>query len=167
MAIDKITSPKTENQIASIINELIDTSANHDLNNLTIDGESRLHALKSYLDEGELLTDAEGFADVKECAYSTFDKSKFTVVGSPTITEGGIASGFSSNTNYILYEGNIESYTKLVIKGRQKITTDGGYFYWGNGSQNTLVYNSNTLAIAMRNNNNVYKAGQAFRLPYA
>ena len=31
---------------------------------------------------------------------STFDKSKFTVVGSPTITDDGVASGFSSS-NYI------------------------------------------------------------------
>ena len=31
---------------------------------------------------------------------STFDKSKFTVVGSPTITDDGVASGFSAN-NYL------------------------------------------------------------------
>lgn len=35
-------------------------------------------------------------------AHSTFDLSKFTVVGSPTITNNGVASGFSSS-NYINY----------------------------------------------------------------
>lgn len=58
------------------------------------------HALKSYLDEGELLNDEEGLADVKSYAHSTFDLSKFTVVGSPTITDDGVASGFSAS-NYL------------------------------------------------------------------
>lgn len=42
-------------------------------------------------------TDTKGFEIVKELAHSTFDKSKFTIQGSPTITDDGIASGFSSN----------------------------------------------------------------------
>ena len=62
----------------------------------------RLHALKSYEDAGELLTDAEGLADVTKYAHSTFDESKFTKTGSPTITSAGVASGFSAN-NYIKY----------------------------------------------------------------
>ena len=55
------------------------------------------HALKGYLDEGELLTDSEGLTDVTYYAHSTFDPTKFTVVGSPTITDEGIASGFTPN----------------------------------------------------------------------
>lgn len=46
-------------------------------------------------------TDTKGFEIVNKLAHSTFDLSKFTVVGSPTITDDGIASGFS-NENYIL-----------------------------------------------------------------
>lgn len=34
--------------------------------------------------------------------HSTFDKSKFTVYGSPTITDNGVARGFSSG-NYLVY----------------------------------------------------------------
>ena len=41
-------------------------------------------------------TDTKGFEIVKELAHSTFDKSKFEVVGSPTITNDGIL-----NTNNI------------------------------------------------------------------
>lgn len=58
------------------------------------------HALKSYEDAGELLTDSEGLADVKYYAHSSFDVSKFTKTGSPTITIDGIASGFST-ANYL------------------------------------------------------------------
>ena len=59
--------------------------------------KTTLHALKGYSDEGELLTDTEGLADVKRYAHSTFDPSKFTVVGSPNITDDGIASGSTNN----------------------------------------------------------------------
>lgn len=41
-------------------------------------------------------------SELIERAHSTFDASKFTVVGSPNITSDGIASGFSGSwTNYI------------------------------------------------------------------
>ena len=63
-----------------------------------IDGDNAsLHALKSYVEKGELLTDQEGLQAVKDYAHSTFDASKFTKVGSPIITSDGIASGFSSS----------------------------------------------------------------------
>ena len=78
----------------------ISNLANNDLNNLSTDGNNRLHALKGYEDAGELLTDAEGLADVNYYSHSTFDRSKFTVVGSPTITDDGIVSGFS-DSNYL------------------------------------------------------------------
>ena len=61
---------------------------------------SQTHALKAYSDNGEYLYDAEGLLDVKNYAHSSFDASKFTVVGSPVITSDGIASGFSSS-NYL------------------------------------------------------------------
>ena len=96
------TDASSSNKLISASTLAASTSilANQDLSNLTSTGEARLHALKSYADKGELLTDAEGLADVKNYAHSTFDKSKFTVVGSPMIKNDGIASGFS-NANYI------------------------------------------------------------------
>lgn len=45
-------------------------------------------------------------------AHSTFDSSKFKVVGSPTISEDGIASGFS-DTNYLA--------TNLTLTNKDKI----------------------------------------------
>ena len=61
---------------------------------------SQTHALKAYSDNGELLYDAEGLSDVTTYAHSSFDISKFTVVGSPIVTSDGIASGFS-DSNYL------------------------------------------------------------------
>ena len=60
------------------------------------------HSLKGYLDEGELLADTQGLADVTNYAHSTFDESKFTKSASwaGNITTNGIASGFSS-TSYL------------------------------------------------------------------
>ena len=80
--------------------EFFANGANVSLSNLNTLGNSKLHALKGYLDEGELLTDIEGLADVKYYAHSTFDSTKFTKVGSPTITDDGIASGLSTS-NYL------------------------------------------------------------------
>lgn len=90
--------------------------------NIDLSGKAnvtRLHSLKCYEDVGELLTDAEGLADVMTYAHSTFDLSKFNVVGSPTITDDGIASGFSTN-NYLLgnnFSFNITNTNSWEIEG--------------------------------------------------
>lgn len=108
---------------ASTLAASIADFANQDLFNLTNNGENRLHALKSYSDNGELLTDTEGLADVKSYAHSTFDRSKFTVVGSPNITNDGIASGFSSS-NYLT--GNNFTFNDLKDKS-WKVTMQAQY----------------------------------------
>lgn len=71
--------------------------ADINLSNIPIGGISRLHTLKSYKDAGELLTDAEGLADVTAYAHSTFDSTKFTVVGSPTISADDILNATTNN----------------------------------------------------------------------
>lgn len=45
------------------------------------------------------------YKNLYDLKHSTFDISKFTVVGSPTITDDGVASGFSSG-NYLSVNGN-------------------------------------------------------------
>ena len=91
-----------------------DTSAVNSVLALKADKTS-LHALKSYSDNGELLTDAEGLADVTNYAHSTFDLSKFTVVGSPIITDDGIASGFTTNAS--IRVPNVITDKPFIIKG--------------------------------------------------
>ena len=120
------TDASTSNKLvsASTLSASIADFSNQDLSNLTSTGGARLHALKSYADKGELLTDAEGLADVKIYAHSTFDKSKFTVVGSPVITNDGIASEFSSS-NYITKNLDFTNSNTIIIKG--EYTWSGTY----------------------------------------
>lgn len=49
---------------------------------------------------GEILNEEKGYTQLLKMKRSTFDVSKFTVVGSPVISDDGIASGFD-NSNYI------------------------------------------------------------------
>ena len=65
---------------------------------------------------GAVSTDTQGYNQLLEMRRSTFDKSKFTVVGNPVITDDGVASGFSSgNKVSILY--TIQNTTNFTIKG--------------------------------------------------
>ena len=52
--------------------------SNLSLGNLNNVGEGKLHALKSYEDEGKYLLDAEGIKNVSTYMHSTFDSSNFT-----------------------------------------------------------------------------------------
>ncbi len=52
------------------------------------------------LETGNISSDNNVLPWIRKMAYSTFDRSKFTVVGSPVITDDGIASGFSGE-NYL------------------------------------------------------------------
>ena len=64
---------------------------------------------------GEVIDDTEGYQNVLSYVHSTFDLSKFTVVGSPTITEDGVASGLS-NTNYIITNGSTSGFFECFFK---------------------------------------------------
>lgn len=103
----------------------------------------KLHALKSYLDEGELLTDSEGLADIKSYAHSTFDLSKFTVAGSATITDDGIASGISvkSSSNIDL---SLSPIKWTIISPKYKILEATASvlipFAWGNVSTGAVNF---------------------------
>lgn len=70
--------------------------------------QNDVRALESGLNQGEVYTSGDSdsidsrLAEIKQIAHSTFDISKFTVVGSPNITKDGVASGFSyTPSNYI------------------------------------------------------------------
>lgn len=69
------------------------TGANIDLSNLSETGLDKLNQSKA-LETGNVSSDKDVYADVLKYAHSTFDKSKFEIVGSPVLTDDGIASGF-------------------------------------------------------------------------
>lgn len=62
--------------------------------------ENTTDAIQNMYTTGQVETQTRGFVQLQQMRRSTFDLSKFTVVGSPTITDDGIASGFS-NSNYL------------------------------------------------------------------
>lgn len=67
--------------------------------------------------EWSVKDDATLYEKVNKLAHSTFDRSKFTVVGSPNITEDGIASGFSGS-NQVYKQLNISTDKPITFKGK-------------------------------------------------
>ena len=117
-----------------VITDLItETTADRNLSNLFADGNARLHALKGYSDEGELLTDSEGLEDVTNYAHSTFDLTKFTVVGSPTVTSDGVVSDFS-NSNFL-------TSTIPALTNNNSFTISGRFFNGQFSGLNRTVFN--------------------------
>lgn len=57
-------------------------------------------SISNALSTGEVKNESKLYEQILRRAHSTFDKSKFEFVGSPNITDDGIASGFSSS-NFI------------------------------------------------------------------
>lgn len=113
-----------------------------DLSNLTATGEARLHALKSYADKGELLTDAEGLADVIEYAHSSFDKSKFIKSGSPIISDSGLAYGFTSGNTLSanVSIGATDNFTFIIpVMVTDSVSTTRGIGNLRNTSQDDQV----------------------------
>ena len=146
--INKPTIPSTDNL------------ANKDLSNLTTNGNDRLHALKGYLDEGELLTDSEGLSDVTSYAHSTFDVSKFTKVGSPTITDEGIASELHHG-NYLQFFSNSIGVNYSTFEISYKINSGtllpSSIYYLGSTSQMGLIigfHDSRSVVLASSDGEN-------------
>lgn len=71
--------------------------------------------------------DSKAYAKVKELKNSTFDLSKFTVVGSPTITEDGIASGFSAGKYITKTFANSFSIKDCVFRGKITAPRNSSY----------------------------------------
>ena len=89
--------------------------------------DAGLHLLDGSLIQGDGIYN--DFVDYMANVYKTKDRiynsSAFTVVGSPTITNDGIASGFS-NSNYITANINTLNATSVRIKHKFKVTTTSG-----------------------------------------
>lgn len=72
------------------------------------------------LETGNVSSDKDIYADVLKYAHSTFDASKFTIVGTPTITDDGIASGFTARKSYVYIPCDLSSAKSWRIRIRQK-----------------------------------------------
>lgn len=99
------------------INFYVDTNIygdylNKDLSDLSSVGIDKINQSKA-LETGAVSSDADVYADIQKYAHSTFDRSKFEVVGSPVITDDGIASGFT-HSNYVLFSLSLNNTQKIV-----------------------------------------------------
>ena len=125
-------------------------NANQDLSNLGPLGLDKLNQSKA-LETGSVSSDADVYADIQKYAHSTFDRSKFEVVGSPTITEDGIASEFS-NLNYLKTAYELDTSKKWEMK--IKFKTPSG----------TLSYSKGLFQINGDINNNNLQLTTAYKL---
>ena len=85
-------------------------------------GTSKLDEKVDHFAEYGIGNDSTVLSEMDEVAHSTFDASKFTKVGNPTITSDGVASGFVSSTNFInatytstTPTSSIDIWTKVII----------------------------------------------------
>ena len=127
----------------SAVNSALALKADTSLSNLSAAGLDKLHALKAYSDNGELLTDAEGLADVKKYAHSTFDLSKFIQQGTPTVSNDGILTNIT-NTNHIRVANSYLDFTApnwSISQGFTFVegTTARGLFGWADSAKVLMV----------------------------
>lgn len=87
--------------------------ANIDLSNLSDTGNDYINQSKA-LETGNVSSNPDVYADILKRAHSSFDLSKFTVVGSPTISEDGILTNYSTS-DYLQKNVSI-SENEIIVK---------------------------------------------------
>lgn len=118
--------------------------ANIDLGNLSRKGIDKLNQSKA-LETGGVSTDTDVYSDIVNYAHSTFDRSKFEVVGSPTISDNGILSNCSNgnaiNANISLSDLKGKSWKikgssilGTTIQTLVKLSSVGNSYYFNFGS---------------------------------
>lgn len=145
----KILEIGADNKINfNVDTNILGLSANPSLSNLSEAGEDRLNVSKMY-ETGAVSNDTKGFEELLKRAHSTFDKSKFTIEGSTSITNDGIASGFSNADCILLKEidfsdCNTWNYIiKINTNSFSKMQYLGGF---GNSANFGMSLNINTNA---------------------
>ena len=95
------------------LSNILDNKTNTDLSNLTSVGIDKINQSKA-LETGAVSSDADVYADIQKYA-------KFEVVGSPNITDDGIASGFTPQ-NYLKFTipAFANDYNNFTVKLRVK-----------------------------------------------
>lgn len=114
------TGSETENNIINDIElnnpySLFDSKySDHELNNLSwLKSEGQWNAKAAYTSAYDELLKEYNNPD----RLATFNKNAFEVVGSPTITDDGVASGLSKN-NYFKINEDIREFNKIILKGQ-------------------------------------------------
>ena len=141
-------NPATDTTNWEVWKPLEGNYANTDLSNLTSVGIDKINQSKA-LETGAVSSDADVYADIQKYAHSTFDLSKFEVVGSLNITDDGIASGFGSNNRYIYKDFEDISSSDFTIIIPVKLTQLSSLQFFA-----SAVDSSNTAAFSFRQEGN-------------
>lgn len=127
-----LTEEDVDNQTIQIVDDKL--HANFDgISGEINDVSSRVTSLEGQVGDisttlGNNTTDIENLKETKN--NNIFDIDKFTVVGSPTITDDGIASGFT-RSNYLQVKlDNISSSVKVKICSKFKTFGQAGEVLW-------------------------------------
>lgn len=125
---ENITLPLGE--IYGLIASKADTVnvANKSLEDLTDNGNALINNSKAWI-TGKLTNDKTTYDSIEKLSVSTFDRSKFEVVGSPIISEDGIASGFSTS-----------SYLKIERQLSGLINVNCAWTYYKNASAYAIPF---------------------------
>jgi hypothetical protein len=148
---------------------LLDKSSNHPTNAINLSfsnvltkiGESHLGSID--LKQFKIYTDNNLVFDGGAETY-VYDPSKFTVVGTPTITEYGVASGiFVNSSSNIDFSSSPTKWT--IVSPTYKITTAATGvlipFLWGNASTGNINFSLRPNGMIGMNYNNTTGTGIA------
>ena len=136
-----------QDNITVVNNNMLKASV---LSAMTIVGENN---------SGRRYDEPKTLAKMISAAHSTFDRSKFTIVGSPNITDNGIASRFSSgnsiNTNYSFNPGNKRWKIKIQFTTTDDLITSQQAFIVAspNGSSSCMRLYANNLRLVIGTTN--------------
>lgn len=120
-----------------------------------------LHSSKGYLDNGTLLFDSTLFNYVYGYNHSTFDRSKFSVVGTPTITdEGVVTTADSSNYAQLNFDFSKDHTFEIEIKGNNSTATTIRPF--NNGYQVYINPNNSNRCLLYVNSGASYSIGGVY-----
>lgn len=130
------------NAVGSHISEVHTVSNNIDAISDFVTQKDMINQSKALV-TGNVSDDSDVLEQIKSIAHSTFDLSKFTVTGTPTITDDGIASGFGSGKNlntstYIPVDKDFEIEIEFTVAAND-ITGIGQHHYLLGTQHNSSV----------------------------
>ena len=140
------------------------TGANIDLSNLSNVGKDYINQSKA-LETGSISINADVYTWIKSMKDNSFDKSKFTITGSPTISNNGIATLTPGNTISISnIPINGESFDITISFTLTGTSTSPTVFNFGGIS---LYQGSNSGAMFLAFSNSITASGQYEYLNYS
>ena len=118
-------------------------SANDSANraNEVVSGIGKLVANSLYFPEFKISNDETVLNNLKRQKSSSFDQSKFTIVGNPTITNDGIVSGFSKNDYLYIPNSLSNTYNtfEIMFKFHTAATRAGAYIIGGGANSHNFL----------------------------